>query len=453
MIVVSNNDLWERLSVDQVKSLSPIMMARLDSKFASPRPVLMRNHMTARDRMGFPLVVRPRNTMTSWPGAVALITALFVAFLTQRVLGTGKSAGHNSALDGLRGFLAFGVFLHHGVVWYYHLQDGSWGRPPLVVYRELGLDCVNFFFMITAFLFVGKLIDGRERPVDWLRLYLGRFLRIAPLYLLVALALLAAVGHQTQWRLREPLSDVLIHSGRWLMLGTGGTPSVNAYAGTGMLIAFVTWTLAYEWLFYFSLPLIALLLRLRVPLPTVVVATTAAVLVAVGIANPFFPTAFVFGGLAAALARRPPLVALLRSRWAAVLTLLALAILLSGRVPHRAAMLVEAAAFCAVACGNTLFGLLSNRAAVALGEASYGIYLVHSLVLSVLILYVVGPDDMRALSPTAFWTFLAAIGALVVQMSCLTYRFIELPALATATPLAARMRTWRERRTARLTEY
>jgi peptidoglycan/LPS O-acetylase OafA/YrhL len=36
-------------------------------------------------------------------------------------------------------------------------------------------------------------------------------------------------------------------------------------------------------------------------------------------------------------------------------------------------------AFCIVACGNTAFGLLSNRPAIMLGDISYGIHLVHGL--------------------------------------------------------------------------
>jgi len=370
--------------------------------------------------------------MTSWPGAVAVLIALVVASLLRRVLRLPATPGHNSALDGLRGFLAFGVFLHHAVVWYFHLQDGSWGHPPLAVYRELGLDCVNFFFMITAFLFVGKVIEGRERPIDWLRLYVGRFLRIVPLYILVVCALLIAVGHATDWRLQEPLPELLHHIGQWLLFGMAHTTAVNGYGMTGMLIAFVTWTLAYEWMFYFSLPLIAVLLGVHVRLTVLFTATGVMVLIALGIPDLFFPSAFVIGAVVAFVARQERVALMLRGRLAALLTLLVIAILLSGRVPHRAAVLFETVAFCVIACGNTLFGILSNRAAVELGEVSYGTYLIHSLLLSVTFLFVLGPEASRALSPPTFWAAIFAIGAMVVLLSTLTYRYIELPMLRNA---------------------
>lgn len=381
--------------------------------------------------------------MIAWPGLIALVAGLVMASSLRVALRFPAARGHNVALDGLRGYLAFAVFLHHAVVWHFYLRDGNWGRPPLRVYAELGLTAVNFFFMITGLLFVGKILDSRRRPIDWLQLYISRALRILPLYAVAMLALFVLVGQGSGWRLREPLPQLFMHMGGWLSFGmTGGFPLVNAYAQTGILIAFVVWTLVYEWLFYFSLPLIALMLGRPVPWWLAMMSVAAVLLVALHIPNLFFPTAFVGGGLVAALARHPRINALCNTSHAAVVALAAMAALVAGIAPHVVNMLLIFVAFLVVACGNGLFGLLSNRAAVELGEASYSIYLLHSLVLSGVLMFGLTPLSGRALPQAAYWALVTGIGCLVVLLSTLTYRYIEKPTIL-ASP---RVVDWARRR-------
>ena len=83
-------------------------------------------------------------------------------------------------LDGLRGFLALSVFVHHLVITHRYLQSGTWDYPPSAFYTLLGQVGFGVFFMITGFLFWGKLLDARGRP-DWWTLYLGRVFRIGPI--------------------------------------------------------------------------------------------------------------------------------------------------------------------------------------------------------------------------------------------------------------------------------
>src|SRR3979490_3443378 len=75
-------------------------------------------------------------------------------------------------LDGLRGFLALSVFIHHFVITHRYLQSGIWDYPPSAFYTLLGQVGFGVFFMITGFLFWGKLLDARGRP-DWWPLDLG----------------------------------------------------------------------------------------------------------------------------------------------------------------------------------------------------------------------------------------------------------------------------------------
>ena len=204
-------------------------------------------------------------SLSRWFGAVALAVALGVAWLLSRFILPDAPRGHNAALDGLRGYLAFGVFLHHATLWHYYAGTSRWELPGGVPYEGFGHLCVSLFFMITSLLFVGKLLDSRGQSVDWLTLYVGRVMRIAPLYYVVVAAVFVVVAVVSGGKLREPVPDLLRHVGSWLGFTLFLLPDVNTVP-TGVIVARVTWTLAYEWLFYLTLPLLALCLRLRPPL-------------------------------------------------------------------------------------------------------------------------------------------------------------------------------------------
>lgn len=348
--------------------------------------------------------------------------------------------GHNAALDGFRGYLAFGVFLHHAVVWFFYLHGAGWGLPPPGVYQELGLFCVDFFFMITAFLFVGKLIDGRSRPVDWLHLYVSRVLRIVPLYLLAVTVLCVLAGVATQWTLNEPVGALLAHVGRWLLFDFAAMPDINGLAATPILISFVIWSLKYEWLFYLSLPVLAALLRVRVP-PLLLAACAGLLLLAcLTLPKLFFPFSFVLGAVAAAVARTPRLAAPFSSPVAGAVALCALAALLFLPLPHIVSLGCMLVSFCAIACGNGLFGILTHRAAVELGEASYGVYLLHGLVLSGTLLFVVGADRVAHMDAATYWLVAGGIGALVAVVASTTYCVLELPLLRKASAWSKALR-------------
>jgi len=70
--------------------------------------------------------------------------------------------GRISTLDGLRGFLALGVFFHHAAVYHEYLSDGRWQVPPSRFYTLVGQSSVAMFFMITGFLFWSRIIQQKE---------------------------------------------------------------------------------------------------------------------------------------------------------------------------------------------------------------------------------------------------------------------------------------------------
>ena len=178
-----------------------------------------------------------------WAGGVAAGVAFAAAALAARRIGFFRAAldatqaagaprfGH---LDGLRGYLAFAVFLTHAASsagWY---RTGVWTWPDSIVFTLCGRVPVALFFMITGFLFVRKALAARGR-LDWTRLYVGRLRRLAPLYLAVTAAIFVVVGQKTGWALREPPATLFVGALKWAGLGVLGHGNLNGLHATALI--------------------------------------------------------------------------------------------------------------------------------------------------------------------------------------------------------------------------
>ncbi|KND61181.1 IS, phage, Tn Transposon [Candidatus Burkholderia verschuerenii] len=225
-------------------------------------------------------------------------------------LGHAQRYGY---LDGLRGYLAFAVFLTHtasSAIWY---RTGEWVWPDSTFYILCGRVPVSLFFMITGFLFSQKLMMSRSR-VNWRRLYLSRLGRLAPLYLFVTTMVFIVVGYVTGWTLHVAPSELLRGAARWLALGILGHHDLNGLQQSWMINP-ATWTLRYEWTFYALLPLLAFFLTTpRFVLVTIVL---LALVYGAGLLEPVWVN-FLFGIAAAKLKIRYKTLAGLDGKRAAI---------------------------------------------------------------------------------------------------------------------------------------
>ena len=162
------------------------------------------------------------------------------------------------SIEGLRGYLAFFVFLHHACIYYYYLRSGIWELPPQNLYIHLGQTSVSLFFMITAFLFFNKLIESRRHKINWFSYFLSRILRLYPLYLLALVTMLIIVYAMSDFKRMDKFLDLFLEIKDWIFFGVINTPQINGYEKTGDIIS-VLWSIRYEWMFYFSLPILGLL--------------------------------------------------------------------------------------------------------------------------------------------------------------------------------------------------
>lgn len=191
-----------------------------------------------------------------------LVSILFVKLMLRFPLGVISGIGNSrfSNLDGFRGILAFLVYIHHSVIAYrYYLFDKQWILPEDRILGLIGQFAVSGFFCLTGFLFWGKIL--RTEKLDVVDFFKGRIKRIFPAYFVSVTLLIFIVLIKTDFKLSVSLSDFIREVFSWLLLGAGGSPDINGVNQTGVINAYVFWTLKYEFYFYLSLPLLSLFIR------------------------------------------------------------------------------------------------------------------------------------------------------------------------------------------------
>jgi peptidoglycan/LPS O-acetylase OafA/YrhL len=340
---------------------------------------------------------------------------------------------HRPQLDGLRGLLALGVYVHHGAIWHHYLRSGHWEAPPSRFFANLGQESVLLFFLLSGFLFCERVFAAGRAPLDWRRLYLTRLARLGPLYLVFVGLIAVAVLLLSHGQLRESLPRVAAELAAWtgfafLMPSINGVrhPELTALAGTA-------WTLRYEWLFYAALPALALALGARVPVFAFVLAALGlGAMLALPQLEPVYLAGFALGGAVAWLRRQAAGSLALRTRPAAAAAIAALALALgvfdSGR--SVGVLLLLTLAFAVVAAGSDGAGLLAARATRRLGTLAYGLYLLHCPLLFLafaLAAHVSEPAHWNAWQHAAF---VLALLPVLIGAAALSYRLIEQPAMA-----------------------
>ena len=389
---------------------------------------------------------------SEWPFFVSM--ALLLGFASLPLFRSADAppslvAGRVRTLDGLRGFLALGVFFQHAALYHAYMASGVWELPPSRLYALVGEVCVAVFFMITGYLFWGKMLQERGRP-RFTALYIGRIFRIGPLYLVMVVIVFAIALAHTGLHQNDPVPELARQVFRWSALGVFGTgPDINGYADTGIITAGVTWTLRLEWMFYASLLLTAFVARLprwHVVLPVVGLVlglgyTAWRAVPAVVAPTPLCAALFSIGMLCAAMeknVRVPRLPPWVSSSLVAILSVAAFVV--SPTANAVAPVILLGLAFFLVVFGSNVFGLLAGRAARRLGDISYGIYLLQGLVLY-LVFTVPGARSFALGSPLQHWLMVFLCAVLLVTAAAITHVWVERPGIDAGRAIVKRLVT------------
>ena len=216
-------------------------------------------------------------TDVALPIALYLGTLVLLAFALRRSpLLTEETLARSSPLDALRGILATAVVCLHFVLTYHLKAEGQWREPDSDLLYNMGVVPVSLFFMITGYLFFGKVY---RRTPDWGELLRSRVLRVMPLYLCVVAVVVLFTLIRTHFVIADGQRFMLELLSWELFSGF----TLNGLEESGWMTAGAHWTLRYEALFYLALPIIAALFNRR------------------GFGLPLLVSALLVGGLVAGL--------------------------------------------------------------------------------------------------------------------------------------------------------
>jgi peptidoglycan/LPS O-acetylase OafA/YrhL len=379
--------------------------------------------------------------MSVFPAIAMFAIVLMWAWILSKRFGAPSTNGRFASLDGLRGYLAFGVFIYHGSIWYYFVRSGKWDVPPSHVYTNLGEASVMLFFMITGFLFCSKLLRGRSERIDWHKLYVSRFLRLVPVYLLAVALMVLTICIITSFQLREPVSTFSKSILTWSSFSFTGIPNINRFEKTFIVIAGVTWTLRYEWLFYFTLPLLAGLVGVVTPRRFMICSFAIVAWMCYQLRPEIiYLVAFVGGITAACLVHFDLIRNLSRGLAGSILAAVAIlaAVLCFPTAYQLQPLALLSIGFAIIAGGNTLFGALAWPASRFLGQLTYSIYLLHGIILFWVFRFAIGFRNAAYYSLFEHWLLISLCIPLVLTVCYITFRFIELPAMRSVS----KVRTW-----------
>jgi peptidoglycan/LPS O-acetylase OafA/YrhL len=366
-----------------------------------------------------------------------LTSHAFVRFFLPNKLRAGLGNGARYvAIDGIRGYLAFSVFVHHCLVTWIFLPGGRWAPLPHNFENELGATSVAVFFMITAFLFWGRV--QAYASLDWRAFFVSRLFRIYPLYLFVLFLICCVVAIESRWVILESGTEITKEIAKWLFFRA---PDINGYYRTTLVVKGVTWTLLYEAWFYVSLPLLVVVF-LKKTAPWIKIAALLAVSL-LGYLNhiePGIAATFLGGAIAVYWRREPRRIQLAQTKIATLLALgcLGIVICLLYKPFNIIGIGLLSIFFAVIASGNTLFGLLKMRGALWLGEVSYSIYLCHGLVLWAIMQRIVPLVPGYDHSTKWFVVSAIAITPIVVLFCSASYLFIEKPLIVTGRRVSGR---------------
>lgn len=366
----------------------------------------------------------------------AFLLAIVLSYITVSIskftplnirLPEGRRSG---CIDGLRGYLALMVAAHHYFIFYGWLQTGQWLPPKINFINNFGKVAVCLFFMITGYLFIGKVYKDKQASIkiSWAKIYISRVFRIFPLYLVaVAVTILYTFivhGYQLNVTLPQLAKEIV----SWLLyIGD----SVNGDPDAKRITAGVTWTLKYEWLFYLSLPLLAVFFSKK---------TTTALLVVLAIAVYFsglhvkgidckYIIFFVLGGLAFAIEQRygEVLRSVINNSAISMISVFAIsfAVFFVKDPLGLLGVMSMFLFFVPVVMGNSVFGSLSGVGAVKLGEISFSLYLLHGILMYTILVFSI--DSSQLGSMNGYLIFMPLVMSALVILSLITYKMIEKP--------------------------
>ena len=364
---------------------------------------------------------------------LVLLSILFLSiFIINKIIVLPDDVVRYKSIDGLRGYLAFLVFLHHCYIWYFFIRNGVWKEPKSNLFNHFGQTSVLFFFMITSFLFTSKIINGRNKEINWKDLFRSRFYRLIPMYLFSILILFFIVTLESNFTITDKISHIFRDVIKWLAFTISSNPNINNLKDTYLINAGVAWSLPYEWIFYFSLPLLALFFLGGAKPSRKTIFFTTIILIYLVIENKpreILLFSFIGGIIAALIQNKLKDNNIFKSKLSSIIILLLLFIIVyffnSGVevIP----IILSSIIFILISLNNSIFGILHWKISRKLGQITYSMYLLHGIFLYCVFHYVIGIEVLKKQTIFEYWSIIGVSIFPLLLLCQITYKYIELP--------------------------
>lgn len=336
-----------------------------------------------------------------------------------------------NTIEGLRGYLAYFVFIHHFFIWYFYLLYGEWKITDINIINHFGKTSVSFFFMITSFLFTNKLLEKKE--INWFVFFNNRIKRLFPLYIFNVIIIFIIVMKISDFKINVPKLILFQEIFNWITFTYFEQPDINNIP-TKIINAGVFWSLRYEWVYYFSLPFLYILItKRRISILNFIVFFILILLFFLSPINNFLLLFYNFigGGAVAIILKNLKKIDIKKFTYPlysfiAILLMIGI-IFFFNSSENVISITIQIFVFAIIVSGNDFFKILVNKYSLILGQLSYSIYLSHGIVLYVFNSFVF--SKVEIITRGLFYYLLLGLlySFITILFSFLTHKYIEKP--------------------------
>ncbi|TYR22329.1 acyltransferase [Enterobacter cloacae] len=327
----------------------------------------------------------------------------------------------NYNIDGLRYLLAAFVAFHHNSYSEFFFETGLWKITDTSI-GYIGTFGVAVFFMITGYLF-----GDISYQSDWKVFFIKRILRILPMCYVSSIICIAMAALFNTNPINTSHIDILY----WFDGGiTGIKPDLFGNDHTNLINAGVTWSLYWEWAFYFTLPLLSFLFKKQytvgICITVLALLMNLLPLLKIPTYNISFLMFFAMGILIKNLNIKITNKNIQIKNYLAI-SILVYCIFFSEKTSayNFYSCFLIGVFFILIISGADFFGLLTSQGFLKLGDASYSIYLIHGIgwyIMNKIVFHYNIQENkfLYYLVQTITWY-------VICYSSLLTYRYIENP--------------------------
>lgn len=360
------------------------------------------------------------------PQFIISIWMLIITFVIICVFNTNyfkfldvQSKNLNYEVNGLRFFLAIGVAFHHFIYSYMYHSGHGWVLRGFDINFFLGRFGVAIFFIISGYLFYNKV----SSKTNWKVFFIKRYLRIAPMAILSSAICIAIAIYLDDGTF--DLSKQIWNIVYWFDAGIYNLRmNVSSVPNASLINAGVTWTLFWEWAFYFSLPFLSLFMKKnnRLPVIITIIAVSYYFIPLVNYKAACYIALFAAGFLAKEIEFKSDNYFLIN-----IAPLILIAIMVYAGSSSLILPMIPLCFLFFLLCNNnnSLFGIFRNKGVTRLGEISYSIYILHGIAWYVLN---ISMESTNIIDP--WYLFMSGLTLILIVIMCaFTYITIERPCM------------------------